>query len=98
MIVGIKRENVPDREYENWYHQWRIDSLEYVIWHIMDLWDEWINISDQYPRDWVDVLVYSKWTMCVDNCKVLNYRIYKNWFSKDSEVTHWMPLPLPPKQ
>ena len=67
---------------------------------------EWISVKDRLPEEWTNVLVYSG-----GNYDVLMYRpnrretlcfMYQDecghWTEKHSPpVTHWMPLPEPPK-
>ena len=63
---------------------------------IQTLWDGWIPVTDRLPELFNDVLVFWDGWMCVDN--LWNRHTYKNWFSRHTDVTHWMPLPNPPKQ
>ena len=61
---------------------------------------EWADIKDELPKFGTDVLVYS------DSCqKIFKAYFHKAWwcFSYDNSpirenVTHWMPLPQPPKE
>ena len=63
---------------------------------------KWIPIAERLPEEWVDVLVLSRYGFC----EVAVYlgipgkwRIAWNHdlFEVDS-ITHWMPLPEPPKE
>ena len=63
--------------------------------------EKWISVEDKLPEPWVDVL-----------CHHYNDDIFIGYFSKingwngwinankenDIEVTHWQPLPEPPKE
>ena len=58
---------------------------------------EWISVKERLPEESGDYLVY-----CgeYDGICVLHYEVLKTkgkWGSKWKEVTHWMPLPEPPK-
>lgn len=60
---------------------------------------EWISVKDRLPGFNIDVLAYSQYgeirITCIDNSG--GFDTYP--FSSDvHEVTHWMPLPEPPKK
>ena len=56
---------------------------------------EWISVKDRLPEYNKDVLVYTKMGyMDVDfNKSSFSANFYRN----NRDVTHWMPLPEPPK-
>ena len=62
---------------------------------------EWISVDDRLPEPWKQVLIYSRH----DFCEVALYigipgkwRVTWNHDMLDADsVTHWMPLPQPPK-
>ena len=62
---------------------------------------EWISVKDRLPEPWKQVLIYSQY----DFCEVALYigipgkwRVTWNHDMLDADsVTHWMPLPQPPK-
>ena len=62
---------------------------------------EWISVDDRLPEPWKQVLIYSRH----DFCEVALYigipgkwRVTWNHDMLDADsVTHWMPLPEPPK-
>ena len=75
--------------------------------------DDWISVDDRLPESGVDVLcINERGAQMVGNIEKaefiatgldvksdrldLCYRAYQN-FSQLSDVTHWMPLPEPPK-
>ena len=60
---------------------------------------EWISVKDRLPEDDRNVLVYDDhdiqfWVAWHDEC-------HNNWYTQEGEsvygVSHWMPLPQPPK-
>ena len=53
---------------------------------------QWISVNDRLPERWQNVLSVSKYgKVCVDYVFTDG-----SWWS-DRDVTHWMPLPQPPK-
>ena len=62
---------------------------------------EWISVNDRLPEPWKQVLIYSRY----DFCEVALYigipgkwRVTWNHDMLDADsVTHWMPIPQPPK-
>lgn len=65
---------------------------------------DWISVEVQLPRYYQHVLIYfvgglsDKKLMKVDHM-IKNYNGQKEWrhTSSDAIITHWMPLPEPPK-
>ena len=61
----------------------------------------WVSVKDRLPEPWEQVLIYSRH----DFCELALYigvpgkwRVTWNHEMLDADsVTHWMPLPLPPK-
>ena len=62
---------------------------------------EWISVKDILPEPGIVVLVYSKL-----GCTWFSHRLHHHFegrpfsieYSGGWEVTHWMPLPKPPKE
>ena len=89
--------NRTDRDYEfAWesqksYDKWQIDILE----EIQALWDGWIPVTERlhkplinhivWHHDWMTLWAYHDWVWYWDSLQHLY------------NVTHWMPLPLPPQ-
>ena len=64
----------------------------------------WINVKERLPEDHEEVLVYIPGESCID---IAVHRTllkgYAYWSCSDDaydndEVTHWMPVPEPPKE
>ena len=59
---------------------------------------EWISVNDKLPEDGESVLTYKNGNVDVQVYeKNRNGWIQGNWFWSMATVTHWMPLPEPPK-
>lgn len=60
---------------------------------------EWISVNDRLPEDGESVLTYKNGNVDVQVYeKNRNGWIQGNWFWSMATVTHWMPLPEPPKR
>lgn len=62
---------------------------------------EWISVSDRLPEDDREVLVWGCGFMAIGWCnngKDGRYWCANDFDYKDGEVTHWRPLPEPPKE
>ncbi len=74
---------------------------------------KWISVKDRLPEDKVEVLFYEKWCgvpgvgyyseKCEDwNADTEFVEAYGNSYVlstiESEDVTHWMPLPDPPKE
>lgn len=93
--VGCKTCNI------GWYEEAKERAID--VWNRRP--DMWIPVSERLPKEWVDVLVYSKFKKagvniyidrlvempCDDECD-----FFTDW-EYGLGVTHWMPLPLPPE-
>jgi hypothetical protein len=59
----------------------------------------WVSVEERLPEVGTDVIGYSEKK---DRCFVVAYSdTYKSFFSgqfTNDDITHWMPLPLPPKE
>ena len=56
---------------------------------------EWISVKDRLPKPFESVLVFRDGKISID------YSEENGWFAYDfngKRVTHWMPLPEPPKE
>ena len=62
---------------------------------------EWISVKDRLPEPWKQVLIYSLHDFCESAVYIGvpgKWRVTWNHEMLDADsVTHWMPLPLPPK-
>ena len=59
---------------------------------------EWISVEERLPEVGEDVLLYSKEDDKIDigHYSIMFRRFFLRKF-EDGNVTHWMPLPKPPK-
>ena len=62
---------------------------------------EWISVKDRLPEPWKRVLIYSRHDFCESAFYIGvpgEWRVTWNHEMLDAgSVTHWMPLPEPPK-
>jgi hypothetical protein len=66
----------------------RLDSLPTV--------SGWISVKDRLPDTYKPVITYDKYSGVKENW-LLKEKPCVNW-SQGFHVTHWMPLPEPPKE
>lgn len=94
--------------YENFIHDIAMQALEYefegkTIREWIDILKDyqsskWISVEERLPEEGVSVLIYG--FGCVD----IGWVIDTGWRSEyindydEGEITHWMPLPEPPKE
>jgi hypothetical protein len=56
----------------------------------------WISVKDRLPDEGRDVLTYDGDNMLVEF--IVNRGSYSIWScNSEDDITHWMPLPEPPK-
>lgn len=76
-----------------------VDPTEAVADYLLDSGvtvQEWISVNDRLPEEEVRVLVYldsNRNYTKTDTDRLINSK----WVRWDRDVTHWMPLPDPPK-
>ena len=62
---------------------------------------QWISVADRLPEPWKQVLIYSRHDFCESAFYIGapgKWRVTWNHEMLDADsVTHWMPLPEPPK-
>ena len=84
--------------YDDWYSNG--DIAEKLIANGVTV-QEWISVDDRLPEEKSNCIVYYKHAFCDDENHVgICVCFYDgNEFDMDFEhkVTHWMPLPQPPK-
>jgi hypothetical protein len=56
---------------------------------------EWISVKDRLPRKDGDYIVYTP-SSNISKVRKCSYTVLYGWGI--NEVTHWMPLPSPPKE
>ena len=79
-------------------------DVEYVADHLISngvTVQEWISVEDRLPEEKVNCIVYYKHAYCDNDdywaigiCFYNGEKFQMDWSYK---VTHWMPLPKPPK-
>lgn len=67
--------------------------------------NKWISTADRLPMETGRYIVYANITYrnargVLDTIKMVCLSSYSEWdgFAVSKEVTHWMPLPEPPKE
>ena len=62
---------------------------------------EWISVKERLPEPWKQVLIYSRHDFCESAFYIGvpgKWRVTWNHKMLDADsVTHWMPMPNPPK-
>ena len=75
-------------------------AARYLISHGVTV-QEWISVDDRLPEPWKQVLIYSLHDFCESAVYIGvpgKWRVTWNHEMLDADsVTHWMPLPEPPK-
>ena len=75
-------------------------QAEYLIANGVTV-QEWISVKDKLPEPWKQVLIYSRYNFCEVALYIGipgKWRVTWNHDMLDTDsVTHWMPLPQPPK-
>lgn len=76
------------------------DDVMDIIAHRVTL-PQWISVKDRLPEPWKQVLIYSLHDFCESAVYIGvpgKWRVTWNHEMLDADsVTHWMPLPEPPK-
>ena len=91
--------NSPQLDVLDWTTGWE-EAANYLIAHGVTV-QEWIPVNDRLPKDWTDVLVLSRFGFletAVYTGTPGKWRIGWNGDMLEADsITHWMPLPQPPK-
>lgn len=79
--------------------EYKIGELTEMVEQLEEAQPKWISVEEMLPDDCIDVLVFTRsgYTSSISIAHALKGR----WFSKGipvETVTHWMPLPEPPKE
>ena len=76
------------------------EQVDYLIAHGVTV-QEWISVKDKPPKEKVDCIVHYKHAYCDnDDYWAIGMCFYdgeKFQLNPAYKVTHWMPLPQPPK-
>lgn len=86
----MKNIDATEQAYKNGYEQGKKDAAK------------WIPVSERLPENRGDVLLCRKWWNEIRNPQMGWYNeVSRGWFDLSNReirnVTHWMPLPEPPK-
>ena len=91
--------NVPIYPHEN------VDPLEAVADYLLDngvTFQKWISVTERLPEEFVSVLICIPSDAPLPTVKEAYWANgswgAKMWIYSANEVTHWMPLPEPPKE
>lgn len=65
--------------------------------------EQWISVEDKLPEIYSNVIIYGRYTAdCPLSVYAADYnpknKLFRCDYIKSKNVTHWMPLPNPPKQ
>lgn len=94
--------------YENFIHDIAMKALEYefegkTLREWIDILKDyqsskWISVEERLPEEEVQVLVYGR--IFMDIGWILDGKWKSEYINAydDDEITHWMPLPEPPKE
>lgn len=61
----------------------------------------WISVKDRLPEDWDDLSIMLVWRNIEHDYDTVRWRYQQGWdcvIQDKSTITHWMPLPKPPKE
>jgi hypothetical protein len=64
---------------------------------VKDLAPKWVSVDDELPNDGEEVLMYMNDGAVMSDIKCHSGRYSNKYGFERSRVTHWMPLPEPPK-
>jgi hypothetical protein len=83
------------------YCQRKDEQQAYIEGALMMMESQWVSVDERLPEKGVYVWCYSKSLGMVSDCYDCDVSD-EHWFKGDREeyltdVTHWMPLPEPPK-
>ena len=77
-----------------------VEQAEYLIEHGVTV-QEWISVDDRLPKEKVNCIVHYKHAYCDNDdywaIGICFYDGEKFQINPAYKVTHWMPLPEPPK-
>lgn len=88
--------------FDHGYSKWKLIALEDMKDELQALWDGWIQTSIRLPEPHKNVLLWEWWYEPLElNEPIIGWYDTRYWFRTKWDwpiATHWMPLPLPPKQ
>lgn len=75
-------------------------ALAYLKEHFAE--PKWIQVTEQMPAEYVSVLAYIPSEAPLPQVKEAYFAngcwVTRMWIYREHEITHWMPMPEPPKE
>ena len=92
--------DILDEMYKNWptniSDPYNI-AIKEAKYRIQALWDGWIPVTERLPEEWLEINVFDWDDVYSCNYSDWYFRHSYEYSSKEFWITHWQPLPLPPK-
>ena len=73
------------------------ECIDLIHLSINDLAPNWVSVDDELPDEGEEVLMYMNDGAVMSDIKCHSGRYSNKYGFERSRVTHWMPLPEPPK-
>lgn len=80
---------------ESHYKDGFLDGMKKAI-DIVKNHNDWISVDDELPND--DNNRYLVYSIHTEVCEIVNKSQLKQMIDNSAKITHWQPLPKPPKE